>query len=183
MAETKAFTPLKLICGIIAVESDIFQLAQARLSELFGVVDSESTLFPFDSAGYYEKQMGSPLKRKFISFESLFPPDNLSGMKLKTNRLEDQIRKKTRSPTRVVNLDPGFLSASSLIMATAKDFAHRIPLKKGIYAHLELLFGKDEIRMLKWTYPDYRTHAYDSYFFKVRKIYLLQLKKSPLFLY
>jgi hypothetical protein len=75
-----------------------------------------------------------------------------------------------------VNLDPGYMTASALIMATAKDFSHRIPLQKGIYAHLELLFGKNDVKTLSWTYPDYRTEEYHRYFLEVRKIYLKQIK-------
>ena len=61
-------------------------------------------------------------------------------------------------------------------MATAKDFAHRVPLQHGIYAHLELLFGKKMIRTLDWTYPDYKTEEYQKFFLAVRKIYLEQVK-------
>jgi len=61
-------------------------------------------------------------------------------------------------------------------MATAKDFAHRIPLQHGIYAHLELLFSKKGVKVLDWTYPDFRSEEYQSFFREARKIYLEQLK-------
>jgi hypothetical protein len=63
-------------------------------------------------------------------------------------------------------------------MATAKDFAHRVPLQNGIYAHLELLFLKKGIKILSWTYPDYKTELYLSFFLDVRKSYLSQLRQS-----
>jgi hypothetical protein len=75
-----------------------------------------------------------------------------------------------------VNIDPGYLTASAVVMATAKDFAHRIPLGKGIYAHLEFLFTRTGIRTLAWTYPDLRREAAQAYFRSVRDGYLGQLR-------
>jgi hypothetical protein len=130
----------------------------------------------FKFTDYYEKQMGEGLRRKFVSFAEIVPPEKLSEAKIQTNALEEEIKKVFGSVKRIVNLDPGYMTASALIMATAKDFSHRIPLKKGIYAHLELLFGKNEVKTLNWTYPDYRTEEYQRFFLEVRKIYLKQLR-------
>jgi hypothetical protein len=176
MGKTKAFSPVKLICGIIANRSDIFSVSESKLKKIFGNVDLKSEFFPFDYTDYYAKQMGYDLKRVFLSFHELVQPEELASIKIKTNRLEEKIKMKADIETRAVNLDPGYLTASALIMATVKDFSHRIPLRDGIYAHLEILFGKDEIRILPWTYPDYKKHDYHSFFLKVRKIYLQQIK-------
>ena len=120
--------------------------------------------------------MGKGLKRRFVSFREIVDPRSLSGVKIQTNVLENAIKKEIASAKRCVNLDPGYMTASALIMATAKDFSHRIPLQEGIYAHLELLFGKNDVKTLDWTYPDFRTEDYQRFFLQVRKIYLAQLK-------
>ena len=119
--------------------------------------------------------MGKNLKRKILSFTRLISPESLSEVKLQTNELEEEIRREMKASQRVVNLDPGYLTPSALIMATAKNFAHRIPLQHGIYAHLELLFTKKEARTLSWTYPDYKTEEYQRFFMEIRKVYLSQL--------
>jgi hypothetical protein len=178
MAEPKAFSPVKLICGIIAFEERIFNKAEEDLGRLYGPVDLTSSLFEFKFTDYYEKQMGKDLKRKFLSFAEFVLPEKLSEIKLQTNGLEEELRKEFQSGRRIVNIDPGYLSSSSLIMATAKDFAHRVPLHDGIYAHLELLFGKKEARPLSWTYPDFKTEEYQGFFMEVRRIYLSQLSAS-----
>ncbi|MFP4082849.1 MAG: DUF4416 family protein [Candidatus Aminicenantes bacterium] len=178
MAEAKPFTPVKLICGIIASRDRVFRRAGERLIRLYGSKDFESPLFKFDFTDYYQKQMGRNLKRKFLSFSSLIPPQRLSEIKLQTNQMEQEIREELKSEKRVVNLDPGFLTASALIMATAKNYAHRIPLQHGIYGHLELLFTKKEVAHLSWTYPDYKTEGYQKFFTEVRKIYLTQLDRG-----
>ncbi len=177
MAEPKPFSPAKLICGIIAGNESFFRIAEEKLSHLFGPLDAESPVFAFDLTDYYERQMGVGLKRKFISFEKLIRPEMLSRIKLTTNKLEDDIRDEFRTSHRSVNIDPGYLVSSALIMATAKNFAHRIPLQHGIYAHLEFMFGRDEVRPLSWTYPDYKREDYQTFFLEVRQIYLSQLKE------
>ena len=175
MAEIKPFSPVKLICGIIASKEATFIKAEERLVQLFGPVDTASSLFIFNYTDYYEKQMGKGLKRKFLSFTDLISPEKLGEIKTQTNELEEKIREELKEGRRVINLDPGYLTKSALIMATAKDFAHRIPLQQGIYAHLELLFSKKTFKTLDWTYPDYRTEEYHKFFTEVRRIYLSQM--------
>lgn len=176
MAKASLFAPVKLICGLIGRDEPVFPPAESSLTGKFGPVDSQSRRFEFTMTDYYEKQMGSPLWRRFLSFERLVSPERLAEIKLFTNSLEDRIRDTLGKTHRCVNIDPGCLSGSSLIMATAKDFAHRIPLGGGIYAHLELLFGKDEIRTLDWTYPDFRSPQYHPWLLRVRQMYLEQLR-------
>jgi len=177
MGKAGTFSPVKLICGIIANQEKLFRVSESDLCKLFGKIDIKSDFFPFDYTDYYDKQMGSGLKRVFISLKDLIRPEELSAIKTKTNRLEEKIKTNAEMKSRAVNLDPGYLTASALIMATVKDFSHRIPLRDGIYAHLELLFGKNEIRTLPWTYPDYQKPDYHSFFLEVRKIYLKQIRE------
>ena len=178
MADPQSFVPVKLFCGIIASNERTILRAKERLAQLYGEIDSSSPLFLFDYTDYYEKQMGKDLKRKLLSFKKLVEPERLSAIKQETNRLEKDIREEFQARQRIVNLDPGYLTPASLIIATAKDFSHRIPLQNGIYAHLEFLFGKDEIRTLDWTYPDFKCKGYQEYFLDVRRLYLSQLKNK-----
>ncbi|MBN1273617.1 MAG: DUF4416 family protein [Candidatus Aminicenantes bacterium] len=175
MAEAIPFKHVKLICGIIASREDIFQTIRTKLEKHWGEIDGESFCYPFDFTDYYEKQMGKGLKRKFYSFKDLIKPDGLARLKILTNRIEKEMKNSRKSELRVVNIDPGYLTASALILATAKDFAHRVPLEKGIYAHIEFLFGKKEVRLLEWTYPDYRNKKIQDFFLDVRKKYLKQI--------
>jgi hypothetical protein len=118
-----------------------------------------------------------PLKRIFFSFRDPRSPEELSAIKLKTNALEEEIRLALGVSHRPVNIDPGYLTSSALVMATAKDFSHRIPLRDGIYAHLELMFTKHGVRCLEWTYPDFRQPDYHDFFLAARKSCLSQLKE------
>jgi hypothetical protein len=176
MAEIRPFAPAKLVCGVIAADEEHFDRAEAALAGLYGPVDGRSGRFPFDFSDYYEPRMGTGLRRGFLSFSSLVPPEKLSEIKIRTNALEEEIRLALDSPRRVANLDPGIITAAALIMATAKDFAHRVPLREGIYAHLEFLFARRGIRLLEWTYPDFRDGRYTPFFLEARNRLLEALK-------
>lgn len=176
MGKTRPFQPAKLIIGLIAEKNSVFQVAEQLLVERYGEVDSRSALFAFDCTDYYQAEMGGPLQRMFLSFERLVDPFCLSDCKLESNRVEERISRELGCPSRVINIDPGIMRASSLVMATVKDFSHRIPLREGIYAHLELLFGREDVRLLPWTYPDFRSPGYHEYLLSVRRRFLDQLR-------
>jgi hypothetical protein len=175
MTQPKPFLPVKLVCGIMAGQDRFFDLALERLGRAFGPIDVQSPRHDFALTDYYRSEMGSGLKRMFASFERLVRPESLSETKLQTNDLEEEIRREWPGPSRLVNLDPGYVTSAALIMATTKDFSHRIPLQRGIYAHLEFLFEKKGTRFLPWTYPDFRDGRYNDFFLKVRKAYAAQL--------
>jgi hypothetical protein len=176
MAETKPFTPAKLIVGIIASQDQAIGITEKALTAAYGPTDLRSAALPFDQTDYYEREMGKGLRRLFLSFSRLVPPESLPGIKAWSNSLETEVKKALAGEGRVVNIDPGILTASALIMATAKNFAHRIPLSQGVYGHLELLFSKNAVKLLPWTYPDFRQEAYQRFFLQARQVYLRQLR-------
>jgi Domain of unknown function (DUF4416) len=175
MAEAKSPQPDKLICGIIYSKEEFHHQGLESLQELFGPVDFHlSPHIPFTFTSYYEKQMGTDLQRCFISFQNLIDPTLLSQIKLQTNELENKLSK--GSNLRMINLDPGLLNPSRFILASAKNYAHRIYLNNGIYAELEYLFDKKGTILLPWTYPDYKTAEYQRFFVEARTILLKQLR-------
>jgi hypothetical protein len=179
MAQPKTFAPVKLVCGVIFGEEALYEDVKRRLVTEWGPVDMESPAFAFDLTDYYEPEMGPNLKRRFMSFSGLVAPEILPQAKLRTIELEEAVRRETGATGRPVNVDPGYLTASALVMATAKDFSHRIPLGRGIYAHLEFLFTKTAVKTLDWTYPDFRRGPCQEFFRTVRELYLHQLREPP----
>ena len=176
MALPQPSLPVKPVCGLIAATEEAFRAAEAGMIEHLGAVEARSSRFDFTATDYYVPEMGPGLKRQFLSFAGLIEPERLAALKIRSNALEGRIRTLLDSERRAVNIDPGYLTRAALVMATAKDFSHRIPLADGIYAHLELLFTRTGIRRLDWTYPDYDQEGYRDFFLAVRRAYLAELK-------
>ena len=78
---------------------------------------------------------------------------------------------------RNVNIDPGYLLLSRFVLATGKDFSHRIYIGRGIYAEVTLMFKKGEFHTLAWTYPDYASAEMTDFLLSVRRGYVADLKK------
>ena len=177
MAEINTPIPVKLICGVIAASEEILSAALEELAAAYGDIDCESPVIPFNFTDYYEKQMGRNLLRRFAAFSDLINPGTLPDTKIATNNIEKKIAGDfPDGPSRPVNLDPGYISASKLVLASTKNFSHRIYLRDGIYGEITLSFRGGTFTHLEWTFPDYRSRLYKEFFEKVRSIYMRRLK-------
>jgi hypothetical protein len=168
MGISRQFQKVKLFCGFIYHDPDQVTQSEPLLEKEFSGIDSRSDVFPFDCTSYYDEELGKPLFRRFVSFSRLVQPDRLPEIKRFTNDLENR---SSQSGRRRVNLDPGFLSNGNVVIATTKDYYHRIPLNGGIYAHLEYIIKRRKILPLDWTYPDFRSGPYIEYFTRLLALY------------
>ena len=125
-------------------------LTQQLVAE-FGPVRAATDALPFDLTMYYEPEMGAALTRWYCVFRTLVQPGELASIKLRTNAIEQASAVDGR---RTLNLDPGLLTAHSLMLASCKNFSHRIYLRDGIYAEVTLLVKGAQFDVLPWTYPD-----------------------------
>jgi hypothetical protein len=167
--------PVKLIASIFTASGELLEEAKVRLSQEFGPIDYESELLPFDHTTYYAPEFGENLKRRFVSFEELVHPGRLAEIKLRTNALEMEWAVEGK---RQMNVDPGYVAHSKLVLATTKDHAHRIYLAQGIYAEVTLHFRNGTFRAWPWTYPDYASPPLIAIFNHIRGLYVKQLRES-----
>jgi hypothetical protein len=163
---------VKLIIGLIYRDPQKYLAIKPYLFRLFGKIDLESDEMPFDYTDYYKKEFGTDLKRRFLSFSRLIQPSKLAAIKITTNKLEQKF---SQSEKRAVNLDPGYVDMAKLVLASTKDFCHRIYLDRGIFAEITLVYKKDSFTHWDWTYPDYRTAQYIKIFNQIRQLYSQQL--------
>jgi hypothetical protein len=159
----------KLVIGFIYQDEAVFIKAREKLKKRFGRVDFESSVLDFSHTDYYKSEMGTQLKRKFISFSQLIPIQDLYQIKLYTNRLEAIFM---NGKSRQVNIDPGYLNCAKLVLATTKDYAHRIFLRKGIFAEITLSFRGNSFSANEWTYQDYCSKEYIAIFNQIRKLFV-----------
>jgi hypothetical protein len=167
---------VKLVMSLICSRENDFPSALGRADERYGPVDFVGETLPFDFTDYYAAEMGKGLWRRMVSFEPLIMPDQLVSVKLWTNTQEVQTLNEQGG--RRVNIDPGYLAASKFILATGKDYTHRIYLGEGIYGDLTLVFQKGAFSPLPWTYPDYASEPLLGIINLLRKRYLWQLKNQ-----
>lgn len=164
--------PVKVFAGLLTAHPLELAGVRRRLEERLGPVDVESGLLDFEYTDYYRPEMGPGLKRALWGFARLEGPEALVDLKLCTNRLEQALAVDGR---RVVNIDPGYLAPARVVLASTKDFAHRLYLGKGIYGEVTLMYRRKGFQPLPWTYPDYRSEAYHRFFRELRRLYLGQL--------
>ncbi|MFH1690958.1 MAG: DUF4416 family protein [Candidatus Omnitrophota bacterium] len=165
--------PVKLIIGLIGKDAACFEKSIRTLARKYGKIDFKSQIFDFNLTLYYENEMGKGLKRQFLSFKELISPELLPDIKHFTNRIENKLA--TSDLKRTINIDPGYITLSKLILATTKNFAHRIYVKKGIFEEITLYFKNNTFTHGKWTYPDYASASHITVFNEIRGLYYKQL--------
>jgi hypothetical protein len=158
--------PAKLVIGMLLKDRALFAELAGRLAARFSPPDLVSPWIPFGYTSYYEKEMGAPLWRRVLSFSGWIAQDRLAQIKLAANALEQEYQAAGR---RRVNIDPGYLLLERFVLATGKNFSHRIYIGQGIYADLTLVFRRGRFHPLPWTYPDYADAPLSGFLQRVRR--------------
>jgi len=175
MSQPRPPKPAKLVIGFFLHEKSLGTSVVENLVERFGDVDIVSEWMPFDQTTYYEPEMGAPLHRRMMAFETLIQQSELARVKLFANEIEKQFADKGK---RVVNVDPGYMLLERFVLATGKNFAHRIYIGKGIYADLALVFRHGRFEALPWSFPDYAGDRVQAFLMRVREKYAMDLKRE-----
>jgi hypothetical protein len=174
LAIAKTPQEVKLFIAILAPER-LLKEAEYSLHAAFGSLDLRSRTFSFCFSEYYQTEMGTDLYRCFVAIENLIPQDALPEVKHRTNWIEKRFSfSGETTPRRRVNLDPGYLTPAKIVLASTKDYAHRIYLGQGIFGDLQLKYEQGTYQLLPWTYPDYRTEEALTFFTELRRLYLQQ---------
>ncbi len=171
MSDPREPAPAKLIAGLLFCSFHEQEQVLQRMTRRWGPLDLLTEPEPFTYTRYYEREMGKEIYRRTASFLELVPVEELVSIKLFTNELEKEF---SREGSRRVNIDPGLLSEERIILATGKNFTHRVHLRKGIYADLTLIYQKGNYQELPWTYPDYKSPLLLHFFNATRQKLIFQ---------
>ena len=166
--------PVKLVIPMLGPSTAALDEAETALAAAFGDIDLRSEDIAFSHTRYYEREMGPSLLRRIISFATLIDPGQLADIKRTTNDLEADL---AVAGQRRVNLDPGYLTAAKLVLATTKNNAHRVYVGKGIFAEVTLAYHEGAYCPWPWTYPDYADGSYNGILMEIRTRYLGQLRE------
>jgi hypothetical protein len=170
--------PGKLLFSVLAAP-DWWELAwadfRAELCERFGPVDYETPALAFDHTDYYAEELGEGLARRLLGFERLLALDGLPEVKLwAAAAARGHARPDGR---RRVNLDPGLITLERLVLASGKNFTHRVYLGRGVWADLTLIYSKKSGWVdLPWTFPDYATESMKRRLTDLRALYKTRIE-------
>ncbi len=172
--------PVKLVIGMLSGEPALFDVCADILIKEFGPLEAASGLFPWNKTDYYRDELGSDIFRKFLFFEQTIDPGKLPSIKHFTNTLERTSAVQSGEQLhRRINLDPGYITEAKVVLATTKDFVHRLYIGDDIYAEVTLQYDAKQ-RSFKphdHTYPDYRTQEYLDLFNAARENLRVALSK------
>ena len=168
--------PAKYFVALLSSDRELLTTVEKDLSTDLGAIDARSEVWPWTVSNFYEKEMGAGLLRRFLSFEPLVSPGELARIKLLTQQIEDRYRDQAADQRgRRINLDPGYLDALKVALASTKNASQRIYLHSGIYAEATLHYFDGAFHGLPYTYKDYLWPQTLAYFTSLRAEYLAQL--------
>jgi Domain of unknown function (DUF4416) len=166
----------KYFVALLSSSREILAAVENDLVEAWGEIDDRSQAASWTASKYYEREMGSALVRRFVSFSRLASPEDLASVKLRTQQIEDCYRMLPAGGRRV-NLDPGYLDAYKVVLASTKNAGQRVYLRSGIYAEATLMFYDAGFHGLSYTYADYLWPETLGFFARVRVAYLAKLRQ------
>ncbi len=154
------------IAGILHPDKEWVDWSIEQLVGKWGRVDIKSETFPFSNTDYY-RDISPVLYRTFVSFFGLARAGDLADWKKFSCSIESM-----SGPLRKVNIDPGYVNGSRLVLASTKDHAHRIYLRDGIFAEVTLRFMRKKWVPFDCTFPDFASGVYDRFMSQVRNKWL-----------
>ncbi len=157
-----------LFVGCLFTRRDVYESAETLLTNHFGPIYFRSQAIPWNYTTYYEREMSSSLNRIFCFFERIVDPSCLVEAKLLTNAIERDFALDNR---RQINLDPGYMTPAKVVLASTKNYAHRVYLSKGIYGEVTLVYKNRQYQSLPYTYRDYQDTISTDIFAQARRFF------------
>ena len=173
MAETKKANPVKLLIGIMYANEKILATAIETLKKQFGEFQQGPTI-NFTFTDYYETETGKNLKKTYIAFNQSIQREQLPAIKLLTNKTEQEY---SLIDKRQINIDPGYITETNVILASAKEHPHRIYISDGIYGQIILVYSRNKWNLLEKTFADYQTEEVRN-FLAIQRLSLINTSKS-----
>lgn len=156
---------VKLTVGLLIGEAASLEKVKARLEKQFGRIEAQSDPWPFTYTDYYRDELGADIRRLFVSFQGCMSAEDLAAVKHVTNAMEQEFAVDGK---RSVNIDPGYVALSKVVVASTKDGNYRVSMDKGILGQSMLYFEKGTYRPWPWTYADYKEERAIVFFNAVR---------------
>lgn len=167
---------VKLFCALLVAPTCSVSEVETAVEQTWGHIVLRSMPMSFTQTTYYTSEMGAGLTRFYVAFDPLIHSAELALAKHTAHRLEAAWC--TPHGQRQVNVDPGYLDLAKVVLATTKDYTHRLYIGAGIFAEVTLRYQHKSFQPWEWTYPDYRLPETLDFFNRLRILYRMQLRQK-----
>lgn len=180
MAEARRPEPVRFFVAVLAADERCLAAAARLLRERWGEPDLVSPRYPFAHTDYYAAETGPRIIRAFFSFPGGFAREELPERKNASNAMEKELAAALADTglSRPVNLDPGYLALEKIVLASCKNFAHRLYLGQGVFGEVTLFYRGGRFEGAPWTFPDFLSGTYDAFFLEVRRALARELGRG-----
>ena len=163
--------PAMLLVAAFSRHQAALDWARRRIEQAWGNVALQSPAFDFTETAYYEAEMGQGLRKQFFLLDGDFDPAELVEKKLTANDWEAEYAATAgHAEQRPLNIDPGYITLGKLVLASTKNFVHRVYQGRGIYAEVTLFYKHNHWHHHDFTFPDYRRADYHQFFSQCRQL-------------
>jgi len=166
-----------LFAGILYSSEEKCAQAVDMLEAEFGEIVAQSPVYNWEHTDYYKDELGDNIKRRFFIFRKPIDPSELSNIKIRTNAMEQEL---CIDDKRTVNIDPGYMTPAKIVLASTKDYSHRIYLKDGIYAEVTLMYTQERLTPHTYTYRDFKNQNIITFFTASRRLLWAMKDELPM---
>ncbi len=153
MGEIKRSEPVIFFAGLMLKQGHELNEYLKYVEEFGHIVGIHGPVNFSKISDYYDEEMGKNIQKYYFFTNKIFDPEELRQLKIRSNEIEDKLKE---NGNRTMNFDVGYIELSKFVLASTKNFYHRVYLGKGIYAEITMYFKNKEFRWLPWTYQDYK---------------------------
>ena len=178
MSQPKAAPKTMQLVAIFSRHENALDWGAEKVAIQCGRVALTSPRFEHSETTYYAEEMGRDLVKQFLVVDGWYDPAQLPKSKLQSNAWEEELSQSSDyAESRPLNIDPGYITLTKLVLASCKDRAHRIYLSDGIYAEECLYYLDQRWQSRPWTYPDYRRADFQAFFVEARELLKARLSQ------
>ncbi|MBU0614635.1 MAG: DUF4416 family protein [Nanoarchaeota archaeon] len=144
----------RLLIAVMYPDEENLDKVKSDLVKEYGLIIKESEPYDFTTfTSYYEPEMGAKILKRFLIFEKKISKNDMIEIKKKITEFE---KKYSVDGKRTINLDPGYISSTELVLATCKGKGFKEKLGDKVWAHKVLEFKDGEAIAFYHTFADYK---------------------------
>ena len=171
--------PAKFFFALASGKKEYLPEVEELISDECCKLGFRSELYRFsDFSSYYDSETGGEVWKYLAGAEGVLSPEEIVRIKRVVEGIQERfLFESDGTVCRQVNIDPGYINGWQVVLASVKNFTHRIYLGRGVYAETTLLYQKGAFQSLPWTYADYASRPVQEFLKMARDEWSRQVTK------